>query len=98
MTWRRLVFRTVALLGIVAFFAAFLAIFYPDTIPYFALLFQIYHAILGTPLFVLPPPPQIQQDLWDYSVCASAGLDRLAWSSDLEAVAQRVGHIGRRPL
>jgi hypothetical protein len=53
MTWRRLVFRTLALLGIIAFFAAFLAIFYPDTIPYFALLFQIYHAILGTPLFVL---------------------------------------------
>jgi len=53
MTWRRLVFRTLALLGIIAFFAAFLVTFYPDTIPYIGLLFQVSHAILGTPLFVL---------------------------------------------
>jgi len=53
MTWRRLAFRTLALLAIAAFFAAFVAIFYPDTIPYFALLFQVFHAILGMPLLVL---------------------------------------------
>jgi len=31
MTWCRLAFRTLALLTIAAFFAAFVAIFYPDT-------------------------------------------------------------------
>ncbi|GEM_PF-6502397 len=30
MTWRRLAFRTLALLAIAAFFAAFVAIFYPS--------------------------------------------------------------------
>jgi len=53
MTWHRLAFRTLVLLAITAFFAAFVATFYPDTIPYFALLFQVFHAILGTPLLVL---------------------------------------------
>ena len=52
-TLRELVFRTLLLLIVLVFFAAFVAIFYPDTIPWFGALFQVSQALLGTPLLLL---------------------------------------------